>query len=159
MQCILTWAPDCIQLFLPIRLKLWPGRIYVLSQKRHYLQPFTRTQVKSVSVRSVFLTESWRKRIKNAGDKLFHCWCPLNGRVCLQGVLVKEVLTSYIKLFSKCFANLGSGECFDTDFKMSSQVVKFFIYIASQENSICYKNARLKLAKCFLYMQLRWKES
>ena len=72
-------------------------------------------------------------------------------------MLVKEVLTSYIKLFSKCFVNLGSAECFDTDFKMSSQVVKFYIYIyiASQKNSICYKNARLKLAKCFLYMQLR----
>lgn len=65
------------------------------------------------------------------------------------------MLTSYIKLFSKCFVNLGSAECFDADFKMSSQVVKFFIYIASQENSICYKNARLKLAKCFLYVQLR----
>ena len=77
-------------------------------------------------------------------------WARLSSRV-----LVKEVLTSYIKLFSKCFVNLGSAECFDTDFKMSSQVVKFFIYIASQENSICYKNARLKLAKCFLYMQLR----
>ena len=70
-------------------------------------------------------------------------------------MLVKEVLTSYIKLFSKCFVNLGSAEWFDADFKMSSQVVKFFIYIASQENSICYKNARLKLSKCFLYMQLR----
>lgn len=115
--------------------------------------------VKSVSVRSVCLTESWRKRIYNARDKLFHCWCPLYGRVCLQGVLVQEVLTSYIKLFSKCFVNLGSAECFDTDFKMSSQVVKFFIYIASQKNSICYKNARLKLAKCFLYMQLRWNEN
>lgn len=46
--------------------------------------------VKSVSVRSVCLTESWRKRINNAREKLFHCWCPLYGRVCLQGCWLRK---------------------------------------------------------------------
>lgn len=73
-------------------------------------------------------------------------------------MLVKEVLTSYIKLFSKCFVNLGSAECFDTDFKMSSQVVKFYIYIYSfSKEQYLLQKCKAKVGKMFFIYAIKMK--